>query len=468
MTKDYGRPANADENRALVKSRLDELVDGNGPRETLTVDWRGTPKHLDVIQMPVGNLHFNPATHRVRAQRSYDAHRDELLEVDPWSSGSQAYLDSLLKAQPSDPSRRDPEFNELAESLSEYGQSEPGLVTHDGVLVNGNTRRAALLEIHGPNHPMRVAVLPASCDWQDIADIELSLQLRKEHRRDYSYINRLLAVQELVDAGAPLATIAATFRTTAARCRQDQWVLSCIEAMIARSDVDGARLSLISFEEHQEKLRELHRAYEKLQATNPEKAELLLESRMTAIILGFSKTDVRLIEPGFENQYLSAVLPADGAPKAAGGGVVIPGLGRSVKQESRSLVKAKALTDAALRARMVTSGVPDAVQSDSGPDLAKLRSAMDSAIERAGRDSRVRKRKQAAPKRLLDATADVNECVTDLAQSRATQSLDEEAFDDALLDLRKSLEALARETRKTVKDPGDGASWLLEEFGKGF
>ncbi|GAA1583998.1 hypothetical protein GCM10009804_45440 [Kribbella hippodromi] len=467
MTKDYGRPANADENRALVESRLAELADSDGPRETLTVEWRGSPRHLDVIQLRVGTLHYNPATHRIRAQRSHDAHRDALLEADPWTSASQAYLDSLLKARPGDPSQVDPEFTDLAESLREYGQSEPGLVTHDGVLVNGNTRRAALLDLHGPTHLMRVAVLPASCSWEDIAAIELSLQLRKEHRRDYSYINRLLAVQELVEAGTPLPTIAATFRTTPARCMQDQWVLSCIEAIIERSEVNGARLPLVSFEDHQEKLRELHRAFEKIHATNPEKAELLLESRMAAIMLGFSKTDVRHIEPGFEDKYLAGEVPGGIVPKASSGGVTIPGLGRSVKQDSGALRNAKALTDAILRARMATDGVVDSSLGGS-PDFVELKTAMDTAIDRAGRDGRVRKRKQAAPKRLLDAAADVDQCVTDLALSRATQSLDEDAYDDALVTLRKSLEKLARETRKTVKDPGDGVYWLLEEFGKGF
>jgi hypothetical protein len=468
MTKDYGRPANADEIRALVKSRLDELAENDGPRETLTVEWRGAPKHLPVIQLPVDDLYYNPATHRIRAQRSYDSHQDALLEADPWSSSSQTYLHSLLKSRPADPSVVDPDFTELAESLREYGQSEPGLVTYDGVLVNGNTRRAALFELEGPRHLMRVAVLPASSTWDDIAAIELSLQLRKEHRREYSYINRLLAVQELVDAGVPIATIATTFRTTVARCRQDQWVLACIYSMIARSEIGGVRLSLISFEEHQEKLRELHRTYEKLQATNPEKAELLLETRMAAIVLGFAKTDVRLIEPGFEQKYLSRELPADVVAEDAGGGVAIPGLSRSVKRESQDLTRAKALTDAVLQASLVSSGVPAGAVSERVPDLSELKAAMSSAIFRAEGDSRVRKRKQAAPKRLMDATVDINECVTDLVQSRATRSLDEEAFDDALLDLRKSLETLAREVRKTLKEPGDGASWLLNELGKGY
>lgn len=183
----------------------------------------------------MGNLYYNPATHRIRAQSGHDPKQAAALADDPWSSEGQAYLDRLLQVLPADPARTDPEFDELVASLKEYGQTDPGLITREGILVNGNTRRAGLMQLYGPTHEMRVAVLPESCDWQDIAAIELSLQLRKEHRRDYSYINRLLAVQELVDQGTPLAVIASTFRTTAERCRQDQWVLANIKSLIERS-----------------------------------------------------------------------------------------------------------------------------------------------------------------------------------------------------------------------------------------
>ncbi|GFH36330.1 transcriptional regulator [Streptomyces pacificus] len=469
MAKGYGLPPGAEENRALVRSRLEEIAAGGGPRETFTVEWRGGPEHLEVIQVPVGSLYYNPATHRIRAQAGHDPKQAEALADDPWSSDSQAYLDRLLQVLPADPARTDPEFDELMASLKEYGQTDPGLITHEGILVNGNTRRAALMQLFGPNHAMRVAVLPPSCDWQDIAAIELSLQLRKEHRRDYSYINRLLAVQELVDQGTPLAVIAATFRTTAERCRQDQWVLARIESLIERSKTADEQLSLVAFEDQAEKFRELHRAYAKQYAVNPEKAELLLENRLAAMLLGFAKTDVRFIDHDFRDRYLSKTLPDSEAPAEASAGVAIPGLGRAVKGPSASLGAAKALTDAVLHARAVSrpgSAAPPEAAAEAEKEVVRLRVAMDQAISDAGRDARIKKRKQAAPARLADAGRDIEQCVTDLVMSRAQRSLDEESFDDAVTDLRQKLEKLAIETRRTVQHPGDGVTWLLETFGK--
>ncbi|MFF8865992.1 transcriptional regulator [Streptomyces sp. NPDC015139] len=469
MAMGYGLPPEAEENRALVRSRLDEIAAGDGPRETFTVEWRGAPEHLEVIQMPVGNLYYNPATHRIRAQSSHDPKRAKSLADDPWSTGSQAYLDHLLQVLPANPARTDPEFDELLASLKEYGQTEPGLITHEGVLVNGNTRRAALMKLYGPNHAMRVAVLPPSCGWQDIAAIELSLQLRKEHRREYSYINHLLAVQELVEQGTPLAVIAATFRTTQDRCRQDQWVLARIESLIERSKTAGERLSLVAFEEQAEKFRELHRAYVKQHAANPEKAELLLENRLAAMLLGFAKTDVRFIEHNFRDRYLSKVLPISEVPAAASASVAIPGLGRAVKGPSAALGSAKALTDAVMHAKAVCqpgSSAPQEVAAEAQEELGRLYKAMDEAISDAGRDARIKKRRQAAPARLADAGRDIEQCVADLVMSRASRSLDEEAFDDAVTELRQKLEKLAIEAKRTVQQPGDGVAWLLEAFGK--
>ncbi|WET79951.1 transcriptional regulator [Amycolatopsis sp. QT-25] len=471
MTKDYGRPPRAEENRALIESRLAEVAAGAGVHETVTIDWRGRPTHLDVIEMSVGDLYYNPATHRIRAQRSHDSSRSDLLEQDPWSQGSQEYLDFLLKALPSDLSKVDPVFTGLAESLNDYKQTDPGLITRDGVLVNGNTRRAALLQIGGPGQGMRVAVLPESCTWADVSDVELSLQLRKTHHREYSYVNRLLAIDELTKQGMPTSVIATTFRTTSAACEQDLWVLRCIESLVERSKAQGTRLPIFAFEDKTEKLKELYRRYSKDVTVDPEMAELVKEYRLAAITLDFSKTDVRLIEDDFQQRYLSKHLPEVLKEQDDGHeSVSIPGLNRKVKGASNALASVKKLTDTALRAKAAEAFDPtlrDPVAAEAVQAGEELRAAMEKALVPAGKDARIRKRKQAAPTRLLDACQDIDQCVTDLVMSRGSRSLDEESFDEAVVKLRSSLERLALETRRTVSVPGDGVDWLISALYSG-
>ncbi|MFI5522367.1 transcriptional regulator [Streptomyces platensis] len=467
MSKDtgFGRPPGAEDNQVLVQQRLKEAGQTPGARETLTVEWRGQPHHVEVINMPVAALYYNPGTHRIRAQRSHEPARDRELTEDPWSASSQDYLHHLLGALPADPSREDPDFLSLAESLRDFGQTDPGLITRDGVLVNGNTRRAALKNL-GVAY-IRVGVLPESCTWADVNAVELSLQLRKDHRREYSYINRLLAVDEQRALGRPVADIAREFRIRPATCEEDLWVLACLRDLVERSREGELQLRLLDFEQHQEKLRELHRRYVKQATVNRDTADAMKEMRLAAIVLGFSKTDVRLIEPDFKARYLDQRLPGflQAAASAAPAPVAIPGLGRSVKGADPKVAVAQAFTDVILRAKAVDSAGEAATASqvsEAARTFSAAREAVENALEPAGKDARLRKRKQAAPDRINDACQDLEQCVTDLVMARASRSLDEEAFDEAVLKLRDSLGKLAAESARSIPAPGDGVAWLLE------
>ncbi|MEV8330700.1 transcriptional regulator [Streptomyces niveus] len=468
MTTDFGTPPRADENRTLVEARLKEIKAAGGVPETLRIEWRGQPLQIEVIDMPVDSLYYNPGTHRIRAQRSHEPLRDRALAENPWSGESQAYLHHLLQALPSDPSKRDPDFDALLESLRDFKQNDPGLITHGGILVNGNTRRAALKDIGIPS--IRVGVLPPSCTWADINAVELSLQLRRDHRRDYSYINRLLAIDEQISLGRSIADIARDFRTTSPRCEQDIWVLATLNDLVDRSKEGETQLRLLDFEDHQEKLKELHRRYVKDLAVSKERADIMKESRLAAIILGFSKTDVRLIEPEFKARYLDKRLPADLKGQAAAGvpaAVSIPGLNRTVPAAGTQVAEARALTDSILKVKAVEAAGDERSPERFAAAARTLRAAKDAvenALEPAGKDARVRKRKQAAPDRLNDASDDLEQCITDLVLSRAASSLDDESFDEAVMRLRDSLAKLAKESARTIKVPGDGVSWLLEVF----
>lgn len=461
----FGSPPRADEIRALVAQRLKEVRELGGTRETVTVEWRGQRLHCDVIDMPIDMTYYNPGTRRIRAQRSYDPVRDDALKSDPWSETSQSYIDYLLKSLPADPSRRDPDFEELKESIRDFKQNNPGLITHEGVLVDGNTRRAALKEL-GVAY-IRVGVLPESCTWADVSAVELSLQLRKEHKREYSYINRLLAIEEQIALGRPIEDIAREFRIRVATCHQDLWILKTLRDLIDRSRHGGVALRLMDFEEHQEKLRELHRAYMNAVRTNRENAELLKEIRLAAIALNFSKTDVRLVESDFRVRYLDRLLPESlrTQSKAAEQVAAIPGLNRMVKTGGSQVAEARELTDRILRAKAVeAAGQHSTVAqvTEASQTIAAAKKAFNEALAYAGKDARLRKRRRAAADRINDACDDIEQCITDVVLARSSNTLDEEGLDEALLRLHDVLAKLAVETARSVKAPGDGITWLLK------
>jgi hypothetical protein len=466
MGTDFGRPPLAQENRLLVEQRLKEVRQAGGALETSRVEWRGKPLHAEVIDMPVASLYYNPGTHRIRAQRSHDPARDRALDLDPWSAESQAYLDFLLKALPADPSKPDPDFQVLLESLRDFKQNDPGLITREGVLVNGNSRRAALQQLGVVS--IRVGVLPESCTWDDVNAVELTLQLRKDHRRDYSYINELLARDEQLSIGRPLEDVAREFRIRVGTCEQDIWILSQLKDLIERSRQGDTRLRLLDFEDAKEKLRELHRRYDKdCKSGSKDDADLLKENRLAAITLAVSKTDIREIDHKFRSQYLDGHLPESlkAAAPTTPALVAIPGLNRSVKSAGAEVAAARALTDAIVKAKAIEVAgdrVPVADSTEASRLLTEVREAFGEALDTAKQASRIRKRRQAAPDRIADACQDLEQCVTDLVMARASKSLDEEAFDEAVLVLRATLSKLALETSRSIGFPGEGVSWLLD------
>ncbi|MFF4451097.1 transcriptional regulator [Streptomyces goshikiensis] len=460
----FNLPPDAAENAEFVARRLKEPAEAEGVRETVTVDWNGRPLHVGVIDMPLRSLYYNPATHRIRAQRGHDPVRARGLEEDPWRPESQEYLHRLLTAKPVNPEEVDPDFEALVDSLKSVDQQEPGLITHEGILVNGNTRAAALRQLKRPS--IRVGVLPPSFTWEDINAVELALQLRPDERRDYSYINRLIAMEEQELMGRDAADIARAFHVQLKTFKQERWILGVIRDMIDRSSTpEGSQLALSDFEGHQENLKELHRTFMKVAAASQERAEQVKENRIAAILLDFAKTKTRLIDGDFQQGYLKDNLPEllnAGSGEAAA--VAIPGLGVSVPADSDPVRQARAATDRVLRARASQSArhLPDEVREAARQEVMEARRGMRRALDAAERDDRLKRVRQTTAERLDDARAAIDQSVDDLVQALGKDSLDEESFDSALLRLKGSLTKLARQASRGVAKPGNGVNWLIK------
>lgn len=463
MAVKFGIPPEAETIRSLVAERLEQARLENGAK--VTVEWRGQQKHLDVISVPVQLLYFNPDTHRIRAQRTLDPDRNRILEEQPWSDAGQEYLRDLLRWNPANPTQIDPDYTALVDELDDYGQKEPGVITPDGILVDGNTRCAALRDLGIKN--IQVGVLPSDTSRDDINAVELAIQLRRDKRRDYSYVNRLIAIEEELAAGRREDDIARAFNIKLTTLHRDRWVYQLIKDAIERSRTDsGVALRLVDFEDHQEKLRELHRDYTKLAKTDPDAAEQLKESRLAMVVLNYSKTSVRLAESDFHSRYLESRLPTELKPRTQQASAVsIPGLpGVTVPDASAAVKTTRALTDTLLQAKAAAQagdklGPTSVAEADNL--IKTARATFDTAVNLAGRNAELQKRQIAVPSRIADAADYVNQCVTEFAEAKAKRALDEDAFDDALLTLRSSLERLAKHASRAFPTPGDGVAWLL-------
>jgi hypothetical protein len=442
----------------LIKNRVDQVQNEGGTPETVTVPWREGTKNLPVISVPVALLYYNPDSRRLRAQRTLDPAEDRAAQEDPWSDRAQAYFDRLLRGKPSEPQTEDPEFLRLREDLEIRGQTEPGIVTDAGVLVNANTRRAALRDIG--TQEMRVAVLPSDASLEDCEAIELALQLRKEHKRPYSFINRLLALRREQDRGIPPATIARNFGIAVKSLTRDMWILNLIEEAVARSHVvaeDGTEtaLRLIDFEDDQGKLEEFYRAWAAIPEGKKDEREALRETRLAAIALGLPKTSVRGIRESFAEQELTKWLPPAEEGNSSSG---IPGLGDDIVIDDESVMtrRIKGLTDDVLkrRGRQVST-------KESDSHLAALRSEFETGIRKVLDTDLLRQRQLAPAEELSDAVEHVRQCTALLVNARVAGGAQLDDLDEQAANLREELAQLARQLGPQP-DAGEGLAWLMQ------
>lgn len=153
----------------------------------------GEPLLCDVIKISVDEVLLNHQSHRLRAQLEDDPEWAD-CKNDPHAEAAQTVIRRLVRET------RGPEaFKALKESLERDGQTDAGVITHDGVLVNANTRAVALDELYQDpaKRFIRVAVLPTTIKPNEIALLELRLQMQKELKEPYTMTNELLFIEEL-------------------------------------------------------------------------------------------------------------------------------------------------------------------------------------------------------------------------------------------------------------------------------
>lgn len=103
--------------------------------ETVRVPWTTDERQLlDVITIGVDEVLLNPHSRRIRSQLQDDPAWEDLRK-DPFSEAAQRTIERHVRD-----AREPDEFQALKDSLIEDGQTDPGVMTHTGLLINANTR----------------------------------------------------------------------------------------------------------------------------------------------------------------------------------------------------------------------------------------------------------------------------------------------------------------------------------------
>jgi len=188
-------------NPVIDQERADFLaVRVTDAKRQLLPQWMRPQKELPVVDLPVEWVRFSTLNHRTRAEQMREIETrgvNDLFNGDPMGSVAQIAQFEILSKQEG--------FDALKQDLRERGQQEPAVVTAEGVLINGNRRSAGLRDIwlaeSAPSaRYVRAYVLPADTTPDELIDLETELQVAKDYREDYSWVNEALLIEEIFDS----------------------------------------------------------------------------------------------------------------------------------------------------------------------------------------------------------------------------------------------------------------------------
>ncbi|WP_428414973.1 hypothetical protein [Pararhizobium sp.] len=188
-------------NPVLDQERLAFLVARRASTKTTMPlpAWPRPHKELPLVSVEVKWVRFSTLNHRTKSEQMRiieQRHRPDLFTSDPMGTEAQDEQFAILESQEG--------FAEIKDDLRERGQQQPAVITAEGILINGNRRAAALRSLfvndnHSPSRYIQCLVLPADATIIELVDLETELQIAREFKEDYTWVNEAFLIEEIFD-----------------------------------------------------------------------------------------------------------------------------------------------------------------------------------------------------------------------------------------------------------------------------
>lgn len=196
---------NKEERAKFIANITKSSVFGDGKR----LRYQGTTKEFKIFDIPLKALIYNVDNGRIASLvKSY---MRQHAQLDPETEeGSKLIANFLFQS------------NEIAnkktkDDILKCGQLEPGIITADGVIVDGNRRASLMWQIlSDPNttpdekakcENFRTVVLPENATQKDILRLETIYQLGSDEKVGYNAIEKYLHARDMEGKGFSVAEI---------------------------------------------------------------------------------------------------------------------------------------------------------------------------------------------------------------------------------------------------------------------
>ncbi len=397
-----------------------------------------------VIDIPVEAAVYNPRSHRIRAQ--LEGHpKGQVIQDDPFSDEAQNAIAEIL--------RQTSNYVALKDEIGASGQKYWGIVTSAGLLVNANTRLAALRELDHTH--IMVAVLPSTATDADIRKLELELQVQRDWRQDYTFTNELLFIAELIKDGQKASRIADSMNEPA------DHVDKCLRMLANVREIQqmGKKIRLEWFDDQKQSLEDLDTRLQRLRAISPGAVEPEKQKGFFVLLLKLGYSPMRgILKDGVvEDELLPRIAEIGGiGPRLAAiiedGEAAIPApeddgtslLGDDEDADGRitlapmNRILAESFGDNKVS---ITDGAKT-LSKDRGDLVAELEKALETSIEAERLTAKQTKKLDTPVAQLRDAVKKAKSAYESFAKAQGEPGFQEGGFGYQLRKLKKEVERL--------------------------
>lgn len=273
--------------REMIENSLATYKE-QGEKKSLSIEYRGVDRSLEVIRIHPQYLLLNHDNSRLSAQLMDHPSRGLIMD-NPSSSEAQEILSDLL--------RKTERFGKLKEELDKLNQQHPGLISRDGLLINGNTRVVALrdLGIDGVD----VAVLPGDANSKDYLDLEMSLQMRRLTHQNYTFTNELLLIEKYRKAGHTEKELAKKMGWIRGGQKKVNEAYQLLQLVKEIRSLAIPPLTFATFDSKSQHIKDLNEEYHNMAQSDIEEANKMKWGRVAAMFLGINKDLTRVIDQDF-------------------------------------------------------------------------------------------------------------------------------------------------------------------------
>lgn len=155
---------------------------------------KGKVEREPIYRFSLKDVAFNKMNGRIKAEvLEKEAELGRELEVSE-EEDQKIIKEILLSIRPDENAK-------IRDDLKNNEQIDPGIITCDGIVINGNRRKALLEEIYGERGYFEAHVLPSDITKAELWLIEAGIQMSAPQQLDYSPINDLLKLKEGLNSG---------------------------------------------------------------------------------------------------------------------------------------------------------------------------------------------------------------------------------------------------------------------------